>query len=51
MNIYPRDAVRMRSPDNKIWDRRALHNLGGRVGRSGSNMPILWVGHSGHIGQ
>jgi len=36
MNIYPRNVVRMRSPDSKIRDRRALHNLGGRVGRSDS---------------
>jgi len=51
MNIYPRDAVHMRSPDSKIWDRRALHNLGGRVGRSDSNVPISWIRHSEQIRQ
>ena len=51
MDICPRDAVRMRSPDSKVWNGRALHNLGGRVGRSGSNVRILWIRHSEHIGQ
>jgi len=51
MDICPRDAVGMRSPGSKIWDRRALHNLGGRVGRSDSNVPVLWISHSEHIGQ